>query len=296
MKIKYREIKMGTKNRDKLGKINSIIEKYQKDGYVLTLRQLYYQLVIENAIPNKASEYQKLSVLLKEGRMAGIVDWDAIEDRTRQPSRPSFWSSPADGMDAIIDQYRNDRQKNQNVYIEAWVEKDALSGVLKRVTQPYGVPIVVNKGYSSASAMHDAYERFERAHNRGQNIVVLYLGDFDPSGLDMVRDIRGRTQEFIDGGHVDDMDFMIKPIALTSAQIAKYNPPENPAKRQDPRADNYIAEHGSSSWEVDALEPKVLHKLLEDNIKKLMDLSIYNEILESEKTDIQTLENLKEQL
>lgn len=295
MKIKYREIRMGTKNKDKLTRINQIIEKYQADGYRLTLRQLYYQLVIENAIPNQVSEYQKLSVLLKEGRMAGIVDWDAIEDRLRSPSRPSFWDDAAAALEAITEQHRKDRQLGQNTYIEVWVEKDALSGVLKRVTQPYGVPIVVNRGYSSASAMHDAYYRFRSAARREQNIIVLYLGDFDPSGLDMVRDIKSRIDEFINGAMME-VDFNIKPIALTAAQIKKYNPPKNPAKMKDPRAPEYVAEHGYNSWEVDALPPEVLHKLLEDNIKKLINLDTYNAILEQEKIEVQQLRDLQDYL
>jgi len=284
MKIAYREIKMGTKNKERLFKINSIIERYQEGGYTLTLRQLYYQLVVENVIPNKVTEYQKLSILLKEGRMAGIVDWNAIEDRLRFPSKPSSWETPASIMRSVIYSYRNDRQKGQETYLEVWVEKDALSGVLKRVTEPLGVPIVVNRGYSSATAMHDAYNRFKDAHNyNGQKAVVLYLGDFDPSGLDMIRDIERRIGEFVDGGDYPDMDFSVVPIALTDEQIKRYNPPKNPAKMKDPRAPEYVRNYGYNSWEVDALPPEVLHELLDDELRGRMDMDIYDEVLQNEK-------------
>lgn len=296
MKIKYRAIKMGTKNKDKLARINEIIEKYQAQGYRLTLRQLYYQLVIENAIPNATTEYQKLSVLLKEGRMAGVVDWDAIEDRLRYPSQPYYDLSPEDAVNDMAGRYRLQRQKGQKTYIEVWVEKDALSGVLKRVTEPLGVPIVVNRGYSSASAMHDAYKRFSNAHRKNKKIIVIYLGDFDPSGLDMIRDIKRRIGEFVDGGGYEEIDFEILPIALTAQQIDQYKPPKNPAKMKDPRAPEYVAKYGLSSWEVDALEPSVLHSLLDDNIRSIMDIDVYDDILEQEETDKEKLENLKDYL
>ena len=160
MKIKFREIRMQKRNLERLMQINQIIEEYQKDGYVLTLRQLYYQLVSRDIIPNKLAEYQKLSKLLKEGRMAGIVDWNAIEDRLRIPSKPASFDSPEDILKAAIKQYQLPRQEGQNKYLEVWVEKDALSGVLKRVTQKYHIPILVNRGYSSVSAMYDSFMRF----------------------------------------------------------------------------------------------------------------------------------------
>lgn len=177
--------------------INEIIEEYRRQKYILTLRQLYYQLVTRDVIPNKSSEYSKLSTLLKEGRMGGIVDWDAIEDRLRKPSQPASWDTPADAMDSLIAQYKKPRMFGQDNYIEVWVEKDALSGVLKRVTEPYHIPILVNRGYSSASAMYDSYRRFESALGRKQKVTVLYLGDFDPSGIDMIRDIKDRISEFL---------------------------------------------------------------------------------------------------
>ena len=198
-KIKFREIKMSRKNQERLDYINEIIEEYQEQGYTLTLRQLYYQLVSRDVIPNKQNEYAKLSTLLKEGRMAGIVDWDAIEDRLRKPSRPAAFDGPQDIIDAAVRQYRKDRQEGQDTHIEVWVEKDALSGVLKRITQKYGISIMVNRGYSSASAMFDSYERFVDAFRAGQKVKILYLGDFDPSGVDMIRDIKDRVDEFIVG-------------------------------------------------------------------------------------------------
>lgn len=294
MKIEYRAVKLSKANKERLITINQIIESYRRQGYVLTLRQLYYQLVTKNIIANQVKEYSKLSVLLREGRMAGIVDWEAIEDRLRVPSSPNAFGSPEEAMQTIIDVYRRPRLEGQSTYVEVWVEKDALSGVIKRATNPYNVPVVVNRGYSSATAMHDAFQRFQEATiDEKQNIVILYLGDFDPSGVDMIRDIRDRINEF---DKYNELDFEIKPIALTEAQIRKYNPPPNPAKITDPRAGAYIAKYGPTSWEVDALNPEILNALITSEIKKIVDLSVYNDVLEVEKEEKEKLENLKEQL
>lgn len=199
MKIAFRAAKLSKDNKVKLAVINEIIEEYQAQDYRLTLRQLYYQLVSRDIIPNSVSEYRKISVLLTEGRMAGIVDWDAIEDRLRRPDKPAAWNNAADIMDSVIYQFEKPRMAGQANYIETWVEKDALSGVLSRVTYKYHVPICVNRGYSSASAMFTAYERFMRAIKNDQPVTILYLGDYDPSGIDMIRDINDRILEFFKG-------------------------------------------------------------------------------------------------
>ena len=297
VKIKFREIRMGKANKERLGTINGIIEEYQDEGYVLTLRQLYYQLVSRDIIPNKQAEYSKLSTLLKEGRMAGIVDWDAIEDRLRKPYKPSSFDSPQDILEACINQYELPRMEGQNIYLEVWVEKDALSGVLKRVTEKYHVPILVNRGYSSASAMYDSFMRFVRnGAYKERPVKVLYLGDYDPSGLDMIRDIRERIIEFQEGYNygtlVEQMQFSVEPIALTREQIEQYNPPPNPAKVTDPRAKDFIKKHGRTSWEVDALRPEVLNALLRDAILENINESLYLDIVNREDADKEKLRSL----
>lgn len=302
-KIKFREVRLSKANKKRLDEINDIIVEYQDQGYKLTLRQLYYQLVSRDVIPNKLSEYSKLSTLLKEGRMGGVVDWDAIEDRLRQPSSPSSWDTPQDAMYSLIQQYSLPRMKGQGNYIEVWVEKDALSGVLKRITEKYHIPILVNRGYSSASAMFDAYNRFKNGiqeiinneDSDGANVIIFYLGDFDPSGMDMIRDVEDRIREFAKRDY-EYSPLEVIPIALTKEQIKKYNPPPNPAKRTDPRAKGFIAEHGATSWEVDALPPNVLNALLEKAIKQRIDIKKYNEIVDREEADGAKLESLISQL
>ena len=196
-KIKFRQAKLSSINMQRLNLVNSIIEEYQQQGYRLTLRQLYYQLVSRDIIENQLSEYQKLSTLLKEGRMGGLVDWNAIEDRLRKPYTPFNVESASKAIEVLVDQFSVDRMEGQPSHVEVWVEKDALSGVLSRVTEQYHVPISVNRGYSSVTAMYASYKRFKKAILNDQSVVLLYLGDFDPSGLDMIRDIKERMLEFM---------------------------------------------------------------------------------------------------
>ena len=270
------ELRLSKANRIMLERINTILEEYRNDGYVLTLRQLYYQLVSKDIIPNNDREYAKLSNILKKGRMAGIVDWSAIEDRVRVPKLPYWVRDVQHAIQDTIEQYRVDRMQGQQRNIEIWVEKDALSNVLFRVTSKYHIRLMVNRGYSSISAMYDAHRRLRSGD------VILYFGDHDPSGKDMVRDIRERMEEF--GREVD-----VRPVALTMEQIRRFNPPPNPAKITDPRAKWYIREYGRTSWELDALPPRELIRLAEEAGEELIDLDLYNRCLDREQRDIEEL-------
>lgn len=286
MKEAFRDrLGLNKKNTARLEVVNGIIDEYQAEGYRLTLRQLYYQLVSRDIIPNSVREYAKLSDLLVKGRMAGIVDWEAIEDRIRRPQLPYWVDGPREAIDDTVSQYRLDRQAGQDSYIELWVEKDALSGVLRRMTEHYHINLMVNRGYSSCTALHDAYHRIQRAVDDGREPYILYLGDHDPSGLDMVRDIRERLEEF-------GVSPEVRAIALTSAQVRKYNPPPNPAKISDPRAKWYIKEYGNTSWEVDALNPKVLHALVKEHVEGLINMSAFRRRIKQEETDKEMLQNV----
>lgn len=295
MKIAYdSRLRMNAANAERLETINEIVEEYMADGYILTLRQLYYQLVTREVIDNNQKEYAKLSVLLKKGRMAGVVDWDAIEDRGRQPKIPYSVRDVKHALQDTIDQYRINRQKGQDTYIEVWVEKDALSNVFLRVTEEYHIRLMVNKGYSSCSAMHDAYKRFA-SHMKvdNQDGLILYFGDHDPSGIDMARDIKDRMTEFgID--HYGNFE-IIRP-ALTIAQVRQHRCPENPAKMTDPRAAWYVKEHGRHSWELDALPPRVLAQIIQKNILSRIDQDLYKEVLQEEARQKAIIEDFAQNL
>ena len=265
-------------NLEMLDIVNGILDELQAQGYTLTLRQLYYQLVAKGIIPNRQSEYSKLSTLLVKGRMCGVVDWNAIEDRVRRPQLPYWVFDVEMAIDDTIKSYRLNRQSGQQHYIEVWCEKDALSGILSRVTSHYHIRLMINRGYSSASAMYRAYKRFLMYQEDLKDLVILYLGDHDPSGLDMIRDVDDRLRTF--GVLVD-----VVHIALTMEQIEKYNPPPNPTKITDPRAEWYLNEYGNTSWEVDALSPQILTELLKKEINYYVDEDMFNDVIKQEEED-----------
>lgn len=258
-------------------KANEIIENYQAQGYRLTLRQLYYQFVSQDLIPNSERSYKNLGQAINEGRLAGLIDWDAIEDRVRVPKTPSDWDNIEELVETAINSYRLPRWKGQSNYCELWVEKDALAGVLEPIAREYHITLMVNRGYSSQSAMYAASRRFKvQSHDKAKHL--FYLGDHDPSGEDMVRDVRDRLEMF--GAIVE-----VKKVALTMEQVEQYDPPPNPAKMTDARAANYVAEHGESSWEVDALPPNVLVQLIRDHVEEILDRDLMDEIIEREEKD-----------
>lgn len=287
-KEQFREkLGLSKKNIVLLEIVNSIISEYSEANYKLTLRQLYYQLVSRDIIPNEVREYSKLSSLLVKGRMGGAVDWSAIEDRIRVPYLPYYCDDIDSGIKDLLLQYRLDRMKGQEVYLEVLIEKDALSGVLHEVTSYYHISLMVNRGYSSCTAMYNTAKRFIR--NNGNEGIILYLGDHDASGLHMIIDIQDRLWEF-------GADVAVIPVALTMEQIEEHKPPPNPSKITDPRAEWYISSYGESSWEVDALNPGILNDLVRSNIEEHIDLEIFNSVLEDEKEDKEKLQEMMESL
>jgi hypothetical protein len=258
----FRTINFRAESRSRIEEINVILGEY--DGQRLTARQVYYRLVAGGKIPNTPTSYKNLTSLLADARYAGLVDWDLIEDRGREPDSPGEWSSIDDLVDLAVKQFRLPRWADQPHYVELWVEKQALAGVLSPIARRHHITLMVNKGYSSASAMKAAAERLSQG-GYDCTPIVLYLGDHDPSGNDMVRDIRVRLEEF----GVADLE--VRKLALTMAQIRKFNPPPNPAKITDSRAAAYIAEHGDFSWELDALPPRELNRLVDTAIRGIVD-------------------------
>ena len=258
--------------------IISILDTYREQGMQVTLRQLYYQLVTKNIVKNQKNMYQKVGKLVKEGRMCGWIDWDVIEDRIRKPIMPSQWDNIHQLVESAAHSYRKDRHEGQRNYVEVWTEKDALSNIFAPITADYHVHLIVSRGYNSTTAMYDSSIRFKEAKESGKNCYILYLGDHDPSGMDMIRDIDQRIQEF-------GFSINVKPISLTMEQVRNYNLPPNFAKLSDTRAKKYIEKFGKSSWELDALEPTVLHNLLRENIENLIDMEKYNRIVAQEESD-----------
>lgn len=322
--------------RETVNSIIAIMNNFSRQGYKLTLRQLYYQLVQKNIAPNDDVVYKRLSSLLDDCRYSGTVDWNGIEDRGRVPYTPYFEDSVEEALKRTINSYKLDRRIGQKIYTELWTEKDAISGIIKQAVREFTLTVGVNKGFASSTAIYNAYNRISAELYEVKNVVILYLGDHDPSGLDMIRDIRDRLEmmlingnrcsaivrefgdsdlgfynleEYInesdyadqiqdaeDIGDNDKVDqikmrvildnyFKIRHIGLTMEQINKFHLPPNPAKITDPRAKKYIKEYGNISWEVDALQPSDLVKIIEFSLDDVIDTEQMQEVILKEGAD-----------
>ena len=284
-KIKYIDINFSKKTKDTIMQANHIIDEYALDGLRLTLRQLYYQFVSRDLLPNKQSEYKRLGSIISDARLAGLIDWDAIEDRTRNLQSHYHNTDPGDAVQDALDCFCLDKWATQQFRPEVWIEKEALVGVISRICNQLDVPFFACKGYTSQSEMWRAAQRFENYMDNGQEPVVIHLGDHDPSGIDMTRDINER-HELFNGG------VSVTRIALNFDQIEAYEPPPNPAKLTDSRASGYISKFGRYSWELDALEPRVMRDLIKDTVALYTDQALMEKTLEQEQEYRGVLQNV----
>lgn len=283
-KIQYKEINFRPKSLELIGLVNQVINEYKAQGYELTLRQAYYQLVARGYIPNNERSYKNIGNLINDGRLAGLIDWTAITDRTRNLRGNSHWSNPSDVIASAKYSYLLNKWKGQPNYVEVWVEKDALVDIVGQACRPLDTPYFSCRGYTSQSEMWGAAQRFLRQSDRERRIII-HLGDHDPSGIDMTRDIQERLEMF-------GADVYVKRVALTMEQIETYNPPPNPAKLTDSRCGKYIENFGYESWELDALEPKMLTNLITEQVTMYRDDEIYQAVCDREDREKEELQML----
>jgi hypothetical protein len=250
---------------------NQLIVGYARQGLVLTLRQLYYQFVANDLIENSQKSYDRLGTVVNNARLAGLMDWDAIEDRGRNLNRNSHWENEADIVDTCARSFAIDKWEGQDYRVEVWVEKQALEAVVGQAAEPLDCAFFACKGYTSQSEMWRAAQRFEQYVDAGQRPVVIHLGDHDPSGVDMTRDISDRLNDLF------GVEVIVERIALNTDQVRHYRPPPNPAKLTDSRAQEYIANYGHSSWELDALDPATLNGLIRSAIENFLDEDLFAE-------------------
>lgn len=270
---------------------NAIIEEYQANDYVLTLRQLYYQFVARDLIPNSERSYKNLGSVITKGRDAGMISWDAIEDRNRGHNSFEILEDERELIDTLEFEIQFDRWARQDHYIEVWVEKEALGNVIEKACTPYQVPFMSCKGYLSASEAWRAGQRlYEKAIEDEKTCVVIHLGDHDPSGIDMTRDNRQRLGVYSGLGY--GVEINLNRIALNYRQVEEKRPPPNPTKITDSRAKDYMRMYGKTCWELDALEPDYLVKLIQNKIKQYIDPDIWTETAQEENEKRRLLRSL----
>jgi hypothetical protein len=271
--IRYVDHSFHKKSRDLLDQLNLVLAEFDRQGFTLTVRQLYYQAVARALLPeNTAEQYDKICTLVKNGRLAGLIDWGLIEDRGRSFTERNRWDSPADILDAAARDYHQDMWRTQAIRPWVVVEKDALTGILEPVCHELDVPLLAARGYASMSAFHEfALERLNPAIAAGQRVLVLHLGDHDPSGIDMTRDLTDRIALFT------GRQIQVNRLGLNFDQVQKFNPPSNFAKDKDSRTPAYTKQFGSACWELDALAPAFLANLVRNAIEALIDWDAWDD-------------------
>lgn len=266
-----------------------IIKAERANGYDVTLRQVYYQFVARDLFPedrrfslvdakwvrdpsgtkNAEPNYKWLGCILGEARMRGVMDWEDMVDRTRDRESNLHFDNPAHRIQSAMATHRIDLWEGQAYRPEVWVEKDALVGVVAVACRRLDIPWFSCRGYTSLSSIWEGAQALKVFADDGVIPVILHIGDHDPSGIDMSRDIEDRVRMFM-GDSGDTLEF--KRLALNMDQIRRLKPPPSPAKPGDSRTKKYKARFGTSdSWELDALTPRQLDDLITDAVNAIRD-------------------------
>jgi hypothetical protein len=269
-----------------------------EEYWPLTLRQVYYQLVSELLIDNNRGQYQKLSRILSQARIDGKVDWEAIEDRTRERLGSAGWAD-ADSfvrqeLEGLLDGYRKHLLIGQPVALELWVEKDALSRVCHDIAFEYCIPVVVAKGFSSVSYVHQSAERVRINADDGLVTRILYFGDLDPSGWEMLPSMMHTLKVEMELG--DSVEGV--RCALTENQVSRYRLPHSPdaIKKTDSRAAKYVERFGTLAVELDALKPRILQGIIRGAIEENLNMGLFSRQKEEQGEERDRIRRLRDEV
>ena len=246
----------------------------------ITGRGIGYKLFTRGLIASMARpEMQRVYRLLKEAREEGLIPWEWIVDETRELERRASWDNPAEYVEAVHRSYRRDFWSQQPARVEVWSEKGTVRGVLGPVLDDYGVGFRVMHGFSGATTVHDVAQ-----DDDGRDLIVLYVGDYDPSGMFMSEhDLPGRLAKY-GGDHVN-----LERIALTREHTADL--PSFPAsdKKNDPRYKWFVQNFGTQCWELDALDPNDLRALVDEAIQNEVEPIAWDRCAAVEKAERESL-------
>jgi hypothetical protein len=275
--------------REVIEQANRIIAEYRRQGFVLTSRQLFYQFVARAWLPSSQSQYKRLYRIIGDARDGGLIDWNAIEDRTREVQFHSSWDGPEHLLGATARRYRTDRWAGQRYRPEVWIEKEALLGVIEDVCTEYRVPYYATHGNDSKTMLYRAGKRFARILRQGHIPLVLQFADHDPTGTHMTRDIKKRLKLYTRA------EIEVRRLALTMDQVEQHNPPPNWVKEKDSRTAAYVEEFDTEEcWELDALKPQVITELIRDELDELIDEEAWEEAENEESQGQEQLEDVAE--
>ena len=254
--------------------VEAALEVFTQYDTALTLRQLYYRLVSRHLFPNTINSYKRLSRLMVRAREEGDVPVNCLEDRSRRilgrgdagyTSAQDFLKRRLASLRESYKEFRMPMWDAQPNYIVVSLEKDALSRLVGDVANQYAVRTFPTRGYPSFTYVQ-RMAGYIRNRLKGKPTVVLYFGDFDPSGIDIERDLSARLGRYKAG------EFIVHRVALTKDQIVKYSLPPMPVKKSDARSHNFVASHGDESVELDAIDPNTLKLMVAQSIASYIDI------------------------
>ena len=251
------------------------------ENYPMTVRQLFYQMVSRQLIPKTEKEYDNtVGRLATQMRRSGELPYSWLADNTRWMRKPQSHNSLEGFLNEQQTLYRRDLWQDQNAYVEIWLEKDALAGVLMEATRYWDVPLMVCRGYASVSFLHSAAETIRDVN---KPTFLYYFGDCDPSGRDIPRAVERSLREMAPGA-----DITFEVVAVTDQQIIDYSLPTRPTKSTDSRSKNFTGE----SVEVDAIPPKELIRICRQCIEQHVDDEMLDRHSNIERLERQTLTNI----
>lgn len=249
-----------------------------------TVRAVCYRLFAAGLIPNMGkTSTAKVSRLLVGAREAGVIPWEWIVDETREAERIASWDNPDSIIREAVRSYRKDYWADQPERVEGWSEKGTVRGTLAPVLHEYGVTFRVQHGYGSATAIHEAAQD---SIADDKPLTVLYVGDWDPSGLHMSAcDLPERVARY--GGSVT-----MRRVALTADDVAPGTTiPHFDAitKAKDPRYRWFRQRFGLRCWELDALSPVTLRERVADAVADMLDMDKWNQAVKVERAERESM-------
>lgn len=274
----------------KLDQIEEVLNEWRK-YWPLTLRQIYYQLVSKQIIQNKDSEYKSLSLFLKWARLDNKIPWNAMEDRVRSSYHSSGYDNKIQFINSEFENFLTGYYRHlistQDVHIEVWIEKDALSSIFSRITKKYCISTIVCRGFSSVTFLNDYKDRISQ---NGKQPIMLYFGDFDPSGMEMLESMEITLLDEMGAGNIS-----FKRIALTKEDINFYNLPHDPSavKKSDSRYNKFVEKYGEYAVELDALDPDVLEQKIVNAIENELDMAKFQIQVEQQDRDFDEIDDLR---
>jgi len=255
---------------DRRHRLLEIVEEIQP----ATVRQVFYQATLTGVVEKTEGGYDKVQRALVDMRLDGTIPFDWLVDNTRWMRKPRTYGSKEEALQETARLYRRDLWCDADEYVEIWIEKDALAGVIYPVTEEFDVPLMVARGYASLSFLHDAAELIA---DQERPAYIYHLGDYDPSGQDAARNIEEQLREM-----APDAEIYFKQLAVTRKQIARWKLPTRPTKTTDTRSKAWT---GGESVELDAIAPDDLRKIVRDAIETHVNREQLELLLEIERDE-----------